>query len=511
MGKKSAQTARFVLLPVRGLHSEEMRNIGADRTVFAAAASLRLEARPARLASRQPTMRVIHSIGETGPKLVEMGEEEIAAMRVSDPGVRAVPVVIYELARRPVFSVESKVQAAAAALAPKLSVRCIDRKTQMPLQGVNFVAFTNFKQRIGDGGLSDSNGKVVLELGAASVKLEVLVAYGPPGYWGLGKKATTLKNGMTFKFEPVDLATPDFAATLYAGVSPDAGESVVVGVIDSGVDGTHPDLHVTGGGAFVTAENDAGGSGPAAKHGDHGTHVAGIIASTGLLHPQPPKTAPGKRGIAPKVTLYSYRVFPNSGTGAANYDIIRAIEQGVHDKCDFLNLSLGASSPDQAVEAAIKDAFDNGTVCIVATGNDDRSPVSYPAAWDVSVAVTSAGKKGTYPATSNEMLDEVGPYATTDASIFISAFSNVGPPVDLTGPGEGIVSTLPGGLYGVMSGTSMACPSVTGVAASLLSANPTLLGMARNRDRSIAMVGMLNSAATPLGFNPQLEGVGLLR
>ena len=277
------------------------------------------------------------------------------------------------------------------------------------------------------------------------------------------------------------------------------------------MDGSHPDIHVTGGGAFVTAENDVGGSGPAAKEGDHGTHVAGIIASTGTLPPRAPKTTPGKRGIAPKVTLYSYRVFPNAGKGATNYDIVRAIDQGVKDQCDFLNLSLGSSSPDEAVEAAIKDAFDRGTVCIVAAGNDDRAPVSYPAAWDISVAVTSAGKKGTYPATSTEILDEVAPFATTDPAVYISGFSNTGPEVDLTAPGGGIVSTLPGGKYGVMSGTSMACPSVTGFAAALLSANQVIRGLPRNRDRSIAIVGMLNKAARPLGLDPTLEGAGLLR
>lgn len=508
--KNVAQTSRFVLLPVRGLHSEEMRGVGAGSQSFTRAASSRLEVLAAGSNPRKPTMTLLHSIAETGPKLVEMGAAEIAAMRVSDPGVRAVPVVKYELARMPIYEVESKVKLAATALSTKLSIRFVDKKTKAGVRGVQVAAFTNLKQRIGAGGKSDAKGSVALDLGGSSVKLQMLVAYGPPGYWGLGKKATTLKNGTVFELEPVDLGTPDFVATLYGGVSAAAGGGVVVGVIDSGVDGTHPDLHVQGGGAFVTAEGDAGGSGPAAKEGEHGTHVAGIISSTGSLHPKTPKTTTGKRGIAPKVSLYSYRVFPNSGAGADNYDIVRAIDQGVKDKCDFLNMSLGSPSPDEAVEAAIKDAFDQGTVCIVATGNDDRAPVSYPAAWDISVAVTSAGKKGTYPAGSNEVLDEVAPFATTDAKVYISSFANVGPAVDFTGPGEGIVSTLPGGMYGVMSGTSMACPSVTGIAASLLSANAAIRNMARNRDRSIAIVGMMNKAAQPLGFNPTLEGAGLI-
>ena len=133
-GKKVAQTATFVLLPVRGLRSDEMRSVASNTRAFANAAGSRFEVL-ADTAPRKPTMRLIHSIGETGPKLVEMGAEEIAAMRVSDPGVRAVPVVLYELARRPIFEVEATVIAAAAALAPKLSIRFVDKTTKAPFAG----------------------------------------------------------------------------------------------------------------------------------------------------------------------------------------------------------------------------------------------------------------------------------------------------------------------------------------------------------------------------------------
>lgn len=515
MAKKSTtqipETARFVLLPLRGLRSQEMRGIGEKNPKLVTRAGARLTVLGDGVLERKPTMTLLHSMGDDGPKMVEMGAAEIAAMRVSDPGVRAVPLVKYDLMRMPVLEVESRPMAAAAILAIVLTIHFIDRKTKLPVAGVTVAAFTNFAQRVGVGSTSDASGNALLNFGGASVALEVLVAYGPVGYWGLGKKEITLKHDAVFELEPIDLTTPDYAAHLYAGVSPDAGEGVTVGVIDSGVDGSHPDLEVTGGGAFVTAEQDAGGSGPAATDGEHGTHVAGVIASKGLLHPQPPRVVPGKRGIAPKTKLYSYRVFPNAGGGADNYDITRAIDQGVVDKCDFLNLSLGTQAPEPLVEVAIKHAFDQGTLCIVAAGNDYRQSVSYPAAWDIAVAVSSAGMKGTYPAESNEILDETAMYAKTDANVYISAFSNVGPPVDFTGPGEGIVSTLPGGAYGVMSGTSMACPAVTGFAASLLSVNPTILNMPRDRARSIAMMGMLSKAASQLGFDPTtLEGAGML-
>ena len=504
-------TARFVLLPLRGLRSEAMRYIGAKNPSLVSKADARLSLLAGGAPAREPTMTLLHEMREDGPKLVEMGAEEIAAMRVSDPGVRAVPVVQYELTKLPILDIESRVAPTAAGLAVASTITCVDAQTQLPLAGVQVVAFTNFALRRGDSGLSDASGSVSLKLGGSSTALEVLVAYGPPGYWGIGRKPTTLADGDVLAVEPIDLHTPDYVATLYANVSPDAGDGVTVGVIDSGVDGTHPDLSLAGGAAFVTSEQDAGGPGPATTNGEHGTHVAGIIASRGSQNPQPPQIRPGKRGIAPKTKLYSYRVFPNAGGGADNYDITRAIDQGVADGCDFLNLSLGSPSPEPLVEEAIKSAFDQGTLCIVAAGNDNRASVSYPAAWDISVAVSSAGRRGTYPPDSNEMLDEVAPYAKANPDVYISAFSNVGPPIDFAGPGEGIVSTLPGGDYGVMSGTSMACPAVTGVACALLSANPTILNMPRDRNRSLAMMLMLNKAARLMGFDPPtLEGAGML-
>ena len=159
---------------------------------------------------------------------------------------------------------------------------------------------------------------------------------------------------------------------------------------------------------------------------------------------------------------------------------------------------------------AIKGAFDKGTVCIVAAGNDGRQAVSYPAAWPEAVAVSAAGRKGTYPAASTEALDEASPFSSKDKRVFIAQFSNVGVQIDLTGPGVGIVSTLPGGSYGVMSGTSMACPAVTGAAAALLGEKPAVLAMPRDRARSTAILGVLNAAAAPLGFAQSLEGLGLL-
>jgi subtilisin len=102
----------------------------------------------------------------------------------------------------------------------------------------------------------------------------------------------------------------------------------------------------------------------------------------------------------------------------------------------------------------------------------------------------------------------VAPYGTDKAN-FIAAFSNVGPEIDFTGPGVGIISTFPGG-YAALDGTSMACPAATGMAARILSALPQVLGMPRDATRADAMAQAVLTRARALGFAPVLEGQGLL-
>ncbi|OFA07381.1 S8 family serine peptidase [Duganella phyllosphaerae] len=512
MASRSRNTAtdvqRYVLLPKRGLHSEALREPLASPQIFSSMMAARLDLQGVAKAAAQPeaAVKIVHSSAQSGPKLVELSDVAANALKASNAGVRLVPLVRYEIARSPRWqvlrpaAVRSK---AAAAAAPGLKIKVVDTVSGKPVRGAMVVAFTNFAGQEGAQGTSNAKGEVTLQFTGASKTLDLLLIYGPAGYWGLCERARKIRNGDSVGIAPIDLAVPDFLATVYGGHPAEAGNGVRVGVIDTGVDGKHPDLTVLGGAAFVADENDAGGWGPAKEQGEHGTHVAGIIASRG-------RQPAGKPGVAPGVALYSYRVFPNAGGGATNYDILRAIEQGVQDQCDLLNLSLGGASPDEAVHDAIKEAYDKGTLCIVAAGNDGRQPVSYPAAWTESIAVSAAGRQGTFPANSSEALDIAPPAAATDEMLFIAQFSNVGPEIDLTGPGVGIVSTLPGGGYGVMSGTSMACPAAAGAAAALLAAQPKVLKMKRNRDRSTAMLAVINAAAKSQGFPKDLEGLGML-
>ncbi len=174
-------------------------------------------------------------------------------------------------------------------------------------------------------------------------------------------------------------------------------------------------------------------------------------------------------------------------------------------------MSLGEGDPDEAIESAIADARARGTVVIVAAGNDDRSSVSFAASDARAVAVSAMGRKGTFLKESTENGDVAKPYGKSDPKNFIAAFSNIGSEIDVTGTGVGVVSTVPGG-YANLSGTSMACPAVTGFAARLLANNSKILHkMPRDQSRSDAIIQLLFSAAKLLGFGAVFEGFSRAR
>ena len=96
-----------------------------------------------------------------------------------------------------------------------------------------------------------------------------------------------------------------------------------------------------------------------------------------------------------------------------------------------------------------------------------------------------------------------------DKNNFIADFSNIGPETDLTGPGVGVMSTVPSG-YGVMSGTSMATPAETGAAARLLATKPAILAMPRDQNRASAIIGAIADASKLFGFGAIYEGKGMI-
>ncbi len=497
------QTQQYIFLPGDSLKTTERSDQKEYLTQFLLGVEpLRMIRAPGRVrdsdAPRDLKLRVIDSIHEDGAKLVEMPPQSVAALRQFQPGLRIVPLVYYRPAIAPMPEVASRPRSASTRKSASMTVRVTSAGDGSGIRGARVVAFTDFAQRVGDDATTDENGEAHLRLGAATRrKIDRLYVYPKKTFWGALLRSFTLIDGRTVRLTPIDLGYTDVLRHFYPAHGESVGESITVGVIDTGV-GPHKDLSVAGG------ENTVPGEDPA-NYGDngksHGTHVAGIIAGKGM----PPQ---GMCGIARGVTLRSYRVFPQDSEEGSNYAIAKAIDRAYSDGCDLLNLSLGGGASDEATSLALQDARNAGSVPIVATGNDDRQPVSFPASDDMSIGVSATGRKGTFPRGSVDNGDVARPYGS-DKRDFVAAFSNVGRGVDLTGPGVGVISTVPGG-YATMSGTSMACPAVVGAAAQILSARPDILGLPRDGTRSDAMVSAILAAGQSLGFGTEYEGNGLI-
>jgi len=439
-----------------------------------------------------PPMKVLDSIQSDGAKLVEIAPGDLVSLRAVQSGFRMVPVVYYRHALH-----RAKLEQIVTTSGTGRVLLRVLGPGNKPVRGVQVAAFTDFESRSGAGGLSDARGAVSLKVPRGNI--ERLYLYPPAGYWPGLRMNIKLGAITEIVLTPIDLSYVDCVRHFYGTSSMRDGYGVKVGVIDSGVATHHADLHLSGGRNTVTGENpsdfgDNGGEG-------HGTHVAGIIAGRG--------TAPtGVRGVAPGVTLMSYRVFGKKGAGASNFAIAKAIDAAVADHCDVINMSLGGGNPDALTQEAIAAARAAGTIVLAANGNDDRAPVSFPASDDLCLAVSAMGHRGTFPLGTEPAGSVARPYGK-DKRDFVAEFSNVGTDTDITGPGVGVISSVPTG-YGVMSGTSMACPAAAGAAARLLARSPQLLAMPRNQARSDAMVRAVYAAARVMGFGPTFEGKGLV-
>lgn len=293
----------------------------------------------------------------------------------------------------------------------------------------------------------------------------------------------------------------------------DGARRVLVGINDSGVDDTHPDLapNFDAKNSVNCIDNGkpnttAGAWRPTTS--SHGTHVAGTVAAA--------RNGVGIVGVAPNVRIASVKVVNDDGFIYPEYAICGFIWAAEHDMdvtnhsyfidpwefwCDD-NADQGAVQ--ESVRRAVAFATNSGVLSVAAAGNSN---------YDLANKTTDANSPNdTTPALrtiNNDCLDMptelpgVITVASTTQARTRSSFSNLGLDViDVAAPGSSILSTLPGGRYGLSSGTSMASPHVTGVAALMKSVHPTW----DPRELESALRTQADDNACPVTPDPRCTG-----
>ena len=258
---------------------------------------------------------------------------------------------------------------------------------------------------------------------------------------------------------------------IYESVSASSNPTVTVAVIDTGIDIDHPIFvnsdalwRNTGEIAGNGADDDGNGyiddvygwnfvdnNGSLYDDDDHGTHVSGVVVSAGI------DIFAASMEVSP-IKIMALKFLDGNGIGSTS-DAINAIYYAVDNGAQVINNSWGGNSYSQALHEAVAYTYTKGVTFVAAAGNasanNDNAPM-YPASYDVP---------------------HIQSIAATTSSDYLASFSNFGyNSVDIGSPGVFIQSSIDGGGFGYMSGTSMAAPYVSGVSAMMIYYAPSMLG-----------------------------------
>jgi thermitase len=246
------------------------------------------------------------------------------------------------------------------------------------------------------------------------------------------------------------------AAKAWARAGNKGSHSVVVAVIDTGIDYKHPNLapNVVAGHDFAGNDEDPMDE-TGTQNPGHGTHCAGIIGATGLIDG-------GTVGVAPDISLMPIRFLDQNGSGDL-YNGAKSIDYAIQKQVDVISASWGMTVPAgqesqiQPILDAIGRAEKAGIPFVVAAANDGNS--------NDTVNVEPA----------NAPYSNVIAIAASDVNDAKPSWSNYGrAKVSIASPGNQIMSTIPGNKYQNLSGTSMATPLVAG-----------LVGLIKSQDKSL--------------------------
>ena len=265
------------------------------------------------------------------------------------------------------------------------------------------------------------------------------------------------------------------------------GDRVSIAIIDTGIDAQHETLKENLGEGFATEDaectTDCGG-GPFGggndieecleewdDDNDHGSHCAGTAAAA--------DNGFGVLGVAPDATLHAVKVLQCDG-GGTYADIAEGITWSADQGHDVQSMSLGGDSSSDTVDDAIQYAVEQNVVLVAAAGNDGPCTdcVGYPARHPEVIAVSA-----------------------TDEDDELASFSSTGPEVELAAPGVDVLSSIPRDDYAEFSGTSMACPHVSGAAATVIADGTT--------DREDVRAE-LKEGADDIGLDDNEQGAGRL-
>lgn len=239
--------------------------------------------------------------------------------------------------------------------------------------------------------------------------------------------------------------------------NPQVDPTLVVAVLDCGVDLAHEDLNLVPG-FDATGGGSQGAPGPDQAHGTACAGLIGAIGNNGL----------GVIGVAPNVRIMPIRLTDDAGFYADSAAIASGIRHAFQNGARILNNSWGGGTPSSEIHEAILDANSAGAVVLFASGNTQGEEIIYPALFPECIAVGSSNQCDGPKRIDDESLDLYG--------------HNTGPELSVVAPGTAMVTTDLMGAQGYsagnytnnFNGTSSACPVAAGVVALMLSEDPTL-------------------------------------